>query len=605
MSWTGTGERRYLALAALLIVVYASVAVALHARRDFAERGPLSYPSSATADVPGGGLTVAEALERCLPQRSLSPSDYVVVEGEVLGQWYLACYEVEPALGDGEAVVVVDAHGTPVDDVEVLKASGAWPWVAVVSTGRGLVAGFIAVVTVVVGGWVYYRRRRPGPPLQPVPGPSSRWQRRGAAWLVVLALGLSLISLARTGSISAARKVRILVQAAFIVVAVVASWQLVRAVTVRDPWGIAVFGMLTAALLACVFGGWRWLAPADFDHPDVGGTRPEGSAPRSLVRFGPAPARPRPTSPIVEPPPSIPALTDVAIRQFRSAAQLRLALGTSLRWMAIALALFFFTLLAVVVGVGVSDVPGADVGAGLLALLLLVFYAVFFVVPGIVVALVALPLILGWRDPERILVLRPFNRPDHSGPLRGLIRREVAGYGHTYTLADVALRVRWYVTVPVLLGQLGLLSFRLRRVTGPPGLERLARAVSHRRRRNLNWAIARSKVFAIRCTDEVWRHAVRQMVQTCDAVLIDVTDLTGHLAWEIDLLRDLGRLPDCIFLSSHGTEGPAATAVERQVGSTVQVQGFDGAGRLVAPRTFRYALAAILFRATDQASIRL
>ena len=58
----GTGERRYLALAALVIVVYAVGGASLAASRDFDEHGPLSLHSSASADVPDGVLDPAGAL---------------------------------------------------------------------------------------------------------------------------------------------------------------------------------------------------------------------------------------------------------------------------------------------------------------------------------------------------------------------------------------------------------------------------------------------------------------------------------------------------------------------------------------------------------------
>ena len=594
MSRRGTGEWRYLTLTIVVTMLYAVVAAMLYANKDFVEHGPLTYPSAGTADPPAGVLTSDEALERCYPYRSTPTFRYIVVTGEVLGEWHHACYEILARTSDVQ-VIVVDARGSRVTDAAILKAAGVWPRVAIVSTSRGLVIGFVAVVAVFALGWFYYRKPRPGPPLRPDAGRSSWWERRGAAWLLVLLPVVSWISFVATSRISAARKVRNLFQATLIVVWLLTGYQLLGSVVIRDPWGLSVFGFVGAALLASVLGGSRWLAPAEFDYPDRKGELGFGND--AMQTRQPPPDR-QSSIAISESMPRIPGLTDFAIRQFAAAARSRLTVGTMLHGTAIAIAAFMFIILTIVGGVALS-MSWAPEALGLVVILW--FYVLFFVVPGVGTALLASPLIFGWRNPARILLLRPFNRPDHSRPLRKLVRREVAGYGHTYSLADVAIRVRWYVAVPVLLGQLGLLSFRLRRVKGPSGLRRLARVVGYRRRRNLNWTVSRSKVFAVRCTDQVWQQAVGQMVRTCDAVLIDVTDLTGNLVWELELLRRLRRLDDCIFLSLRGTETRAAAAVEHQLGFAVRLQGFDWAGRLVAPGDFRHALAVILFRDTSTA----
>lgn len=89
-------------------------------------------------------------------------------------------------------------------------------------------------------------------------------------------------------------------------------------------------------------------------------------------------------------------------------------------------------------------------------------------------------------------------------------------------------------------------------------------------------------------------------VSSQPAVLIDVTDLTKGLAWELELLHGLGRLDDCIFLALHGFEASAQAMLTHQLGRTVRLLTFDRAGRLIAPREFRNALAAIIFRTTGR-----
>jgi hypothetical protein len=110
----------------------------------------------------------------------------------------------------------------------------------------------------------------------------------------------------------------------------------------------------------------------------------------------------------------------------------------------------------------------------------------------------------------------------------------------------------------------------------------------------MNWMVARSKVFAVRCADDIWQSSVWHMVQVCDIILVDVSEMTGNLAWELDLLRTFERLDDCMFIALRGHEVPAGIAVARQLGSGVRVWKFDRSGQLEARGEFQDALASRL-----------
>lgn len=79
-------------------------------------------------------------------------------------------------------------------------------------------------------------------------------------------------------------------------------------------------------------------------------------------------------------------------------------------------------------------------------------YAVQFVLPFLLALPLALPVVLGWRGPAVILVLRPFNRARVTSGLRILLTREIAPLGHCYTLADAHVRVPLSVRIPLMLG---------------------------------------------------------------------------------------------------------------------------------------------------------
>ncbi|MFC5139067.1 hypothetical protein ACFPK1_12565 [Actinomycetospora rhizophila] len=605
---TEPGARWYIALATSLVVGAAAAAIVLYSGKDFADRGPLSYPSPG-AVVAEDARVIPPAVDRCFPVRPPVPFRYVAVTAEVLGRQVAACYTVGVGSGNVQLVSVIDAAGVGVRDPAVLKAAGVWPSIAVVTTARGLVLGVLTVAVIVALGWVYYRSPRPGPPVLPAGARRSWWHGRGAGWLLVLLPVASWIPFSVTSSITPARKIRIVFQASFVVTAVFVAVQLTTAAPLGDSWGLAIFGSALGALVLCSLGGSFWLTPADFDHPD----RRPAAAPRrrparltvgwqttarSRSRAHHTVDRPPPHRTSAHPRPLPSSPVEDRISRWRAAAKPRLNLGRLLRLVATVLAVFLAATAMIGLGVGLGVRLDPLVRIVLLLLFLPWMYLWFFVFPGCVTAVLAAPLIIGWRAPARILVLRPFGRPDHSRPLRGLVRREVAGYGHTYTLADVAISVRWYIAIPVVLGQLAMLSFRQRRLRTPADLDDFVLTMTHRRRRNLNWAVARSKVFPVRCTDELWRVAVLRMIAASDVVLFDATHLSGNLIWEIDALRRLRRLQDCVFLSYHGDEARTAAALGCH-GIRVRLLGFDGAGRLVDPQGFRHALAAILARTTE------
>ena len=79
---------------------------------------------------------------------------------------------------------------------------------------------------------------------------------------------------------------------------------------------------------------------------------------------------------------------------------------------------------------------------------------------------ICVPIIALWTDPPRFLVFRSFNHAQVTGTLRKHLKREVAPFGHVYTLSDADIKVPWYVRVPLFVGQLALFSFRLRLIRG-------------------------------------------------------------------------------------------------------------------------------------------
>ena len=172
--------------------------------------------------------------------------------------------------------------------------------------------------------------------------------------------------------------------------------------------------------------------------------------------------------------------------------------------------------------------------------LAVVVYVGLFVLPFIVSLPIASPLVLLWQRPAQLLFLRPFNRRPLTRGLSRVVRRDVARFGHVYTLADADLRVRWYVRVPALLGQIALLSFRARKITRARQLTRLERAVNRTWLRNINWCLSWRKVFAVASDDSCWQQVVERLLDRSTLILIDLTEARPNVLWEIDLIRRMG-----------------------------------------------------------------
>ena len=563
------GTRIYLLVASLLVLSCLVTAALLFRGKDFPDHGPLSPSESWPRHDPA----LEHVLVSCNTVSVYDGTLSRIVTATVDGRRLYACYRAAvPTPGGHSDVVVIDESGLQVSDPSVLKTAGAWPWRGVIVQGMHLVYGVVGLAAICLLGLLLYRAPLPGPPLQ---SGSARGTRRPRSWR---------------------RRARIAGRVTSTGFGIIAVGMLFEAVRVQDPWGMTTMAFLVAGFFLATVGAWFWLMHPDFDRPD----RPIVIDLGQRSRSGPRTVYPATGSrPATAPFPSDSHQAVEVLRIFRAKAKTRAVASSILRG-----AVTFQTITIYLVLLLISPLlllASRDARLTPLTLFFgvafsLVLWAVVLQLLGIAAALLALPLILGWRDPARILLLRPFNRADHSRPLRALARREAAGYGHLYSLADSAIKVRWYVAVPVLLGQLGLMSFRLARLRHAADVAALGRRVKHVRRRNLNWVVAYSKVFAVRCVDEVWQQSVMELLSHSDAVLMDVTDVTDNMRWEIDALVAGGHVDDCLFLALRGREHEATATISLLLRRPVEVFAFDNAGRLAEPRAFRDQLASAIFR---------
>lgn len=203
-------------------------------------------------------------------------------------------------------------------------------------------------------------------------------------------------------------------------------------------------------------------------------------------------------------------------------------------------------------------------------------YVGLFLLPFVVSLPIASPVVLLWQRPARILFLRPFNRRPLTRGLSRLVRRDVARYGHVYTLADADLRVRWWVRIPALLGQVALLSFRARKIRSPRQLRRLDRAIDRTWMRNINWCLSWKKVFPVASADACWQQVVEKLLRRSTVIFIDLTEARPNVLWEIDLIRRLGLERRVVWLLARSADADTIATSWPPIGEPIY--GYDDSG---------------------------
>lgn len=184
--------------------------------------------------------------------------------------------------------------------------------------------------------------------------------------------------------------------------------------------------------------------------------------------------------------------------------------------------------------------------------LLVILILIHLFVPAIAVFPFFCLLVMRWRDPLNIVVLRPFSHENTSRTLRKLIRTRLSGLGFFYTLADDHIKQKWYIKYPIIIGQTSLFQFRTgawRKIDDPSEVDELCERLEQRRRRILNWIVSWDKVFPIKCDNTQWQYCVGNLISYADVILVDLTGCKDNIVWEILACNGLGLMSNMILLA--------------------------------------------------------
>jgi hypothetical protein len=140
--------------------------------------------------------------------------------------------------------------------------------------------------------------------------------------------------------------------------------------------------------------------------------------------------------------------------------------------------------------------------------------------------------------------------------------------------------VAW--AVPKLLRRSGLAVF-----VGPAGASKAKRRLAH---------IARTPrcpgvgVEILKCSDDIWRAVVTEALHTCKAVVIDVTDVTSHIEWEIAQALAVVGESRIVLVAEEGT------SMESVIPAFASTVGQSAAADWVRERLVTYPRTRLAYR---------
>lgn len=222
------------------------------------------------------------------------------------------------------------------------------------------------------------------------------------------------------------------------------------------------------------------------------------------------------------------------------------------------------------------------------------------------------------RYPARITLLRKFNERHLSEPLERMLAQSLRPYGHVATLSDRFIRrsrFGWVQSALMSLGNplaaiwfvIGLpvrFIWRLfdRSAMGPAVVlnardyRNLANRLRDRMGLNVQTALVEKDAFMVRTSDAWWRMVVQLLMDSSDAIVVDLSQVTAGTAWELDVIAAEGAERRCVFVALWGKLEEAEAALAAR-GIDAVVHHYAPDGEIQRRPAFRAAMLAAM-RAT-------
>ena len=225
------------------------------------------------------------------------------------------------------------------------------------------------------------------------------------------------------------------------------------------------------------------------------------------------------------------------------------------------------------------------------------------------------PALAGWRNPDRILLLRPFDDAKISGALKKLNKRALAFRGFTFTLADKhlqdSLAIFVLANIPVDLGSLLTVWYRplYRRMHRRVFIERPRDLAIVRGRMQSRWVLTRfwqswfgltDRITKLGSRNELWQDCMNLMLDDCQVIVVDMTRVGEGTRWELhELLRRRFGYKSVFVLRGDEADEAKAAALLQQLGAEHSfepptIHRYNSDGRFVNQAAFDEAYAAAI-----------
>ena len=202
----------------------------------------------------------------------------------------------------------------------------------------------------------------------------------------------------------------------------------------------------------------------------------------------------------------------------------------------------------------IDDYPGDILSTALIMVfgVSLVFY--LYLVP------------LLWRNPGRILLLRPFGISETSSSLKRVARKTLSYSGDIFSLEDEFVRHSQGPSLMNVLVRIFLpLAFLASGSFSLGGLIRVTRAdhlmvrndgeyqtliadIDKRYMSNVFWRLSFSRIRSIKAADEWWQRCINYLTLWCNIIVVDLTVVKAGTRWELQKIRDDGSGYKSIFI---------------------------------------------------------